>query len=116
VKDDEKREPLEEVLGCALLILAMPFQMVLSATAGGYTLAKLWAWFFVPFFAAPALGAAKAAAVLLVINFVTAKFPSEQKKSEGAMAALKGSVGRSLLYLVFCGLALAYGSILRRII
>ena len=54
--------------------------MILSQIMFGFVFSKLWAWFIVPVFDAPALRLVEAIGIMLLLGFLTAKMPKDEEK------------------------------------
>ena len=112
---ETKHDPMEQVVGCSLMLVTMPLQIAFGILRGGYTLATLWRWFVAPTFGVPALSLPLAGGLMLVIWFATMKWPDTPKSNDSAFDTFVKSMGRELGLTVYAALVLLEGYVIHRV-
>lgn len=101
-KEVEKVNEGEEV-GTLATVIGLPFALalgVLAALYHGWVASKLWAWFVVPTFAAPALNVVQSSGILLIVGIL--RFDSDRRKTDNKASLIltRAVVGPGLYLLI----------------
>jgi hypothetical protein len=115
MSETPKHDPMEQLVGCSLIWLLLPFTTAYGVLVNGFVLWKLWAWLVAPTLQLPALSLAGAAGVSLVArHMIYLASPNALKPDdESAMQSVRNIPGRTLTFTIMSGFGLLTGYVIK---